>query len=214
MEETIRKVRSYKKTPVIEVPEIPQYSKLLLPSTSSSSLLLSPTDIQESPSTTSLSHLGSPFDVLMDGSSSQSRQTAERKLAYKFERMEALLKNSGFDSLGEILEVLFYNPSRISGESDPRGSFHAKAVSRFLQGRNKVKMSDVIVLIYEHKHSAPSPSSPFYSARHAPFSPSVSPAEIFHARPSIFSWATRYRLGSCAKFPDATLGSCSGPLCP
>ena len=51
-------------------------------------------------------------------------------------------------------------------------------------------MSDVIVVIYEHKNSAPSPSSPFYSEHHALFSPSVSPAEILHARPSIFSWAT------------------------
>ena len=51
-------------------------------------------------------------------------------------------------------------------------------------------MSDIIGLIYGHKHSAPSPSSPLYSERHAPFSPSVSPAEIFHARPSLFSWAT------------------------
>ncbi|EDR01138.1 uncharacterized protein LACBIDRAFT_312459 [Laccaria bicolor S238N-H82] len=51
-------------------------------------------------------------------------------------------------------------------------------------------MSDIIVLVYGHKHSAPSPSSPLYSERHALFSPSVSPAEIFHARPSLFSWAT------------------------
>jgi hypothetical protein len=120
----------------------------------------------------------------------QSQQSDEQKLADKFERMEALLKDSGFDSVGEILEVLFYNPSRISGESDPRGSFHGKAVSRFLQGWNRIKMSDIIILIYGHKHSAPSPSSPLYSECHAPFSPSVSAAEIFHTRPSLFSWAT------------------------
>jgi len=153
MDENIRNVRSYKKTPVIAVPEIPEYFKHLLPSTSTSSLPSSPTDLQESPSTMLLSPLGSPFDVLINGSSSQprlwqSQQSDEQKLAYKFERMEGLLKDSGFDSVGEILEVLFYNPSRISGESDPRGSFHAKAVSRFLQGRNKIKMSDIIVLIY------------------------------------------------------------------
>ncbi|KAF8952159.1 hypothetical protein BDZ97DRAFT_1768789 [Flammula alnicola] len=104
--------------------------------------------------------------------------------------MEVLLKDSGFDSVGEFLKILFYNPSRISGESDPQGSFHAKAVSQFLQGQNKIKMSDIIVLIYRHKHSAPSPASPLYSERHAPFSPSVSPVEIFHACPSLFSWAT------------------------
>ena len=34
-------------------------------------------------------------------------------------------------------------------------------------------MSHIIVLMYGHKHSAPSSSSPLYSERHAPFSPSV-----------------------------------------
>ncbi|KAF8811458.1 hypothetical protein BYT27DRAFT_7252761 [Phlegmacium glaucopus] len=52
-------------------------------------------------------------------------------------------------------------------------------------------MSDIISLIYGHKHSAPSPGSPQYSERHASFSPLVSPADIFHARPSLFSWATK-----------------------
>ena len=49
-------------------------------------------------------------------------------------------------------------------------------------------MSDVLVLIYEHKTQRT--LTIFVTERHAPFSPSVSPAEIFHARPSIFSWAT------------------------
>lgn len=45
--------------------------------------------------------------------------------------------------------------------------------------------------IYGHKHSAPSePASPLYSERHAPFSPSVSPEEIFHVHHSLFSQAT------------------------
>ena len=35
--------------------------------------------------------------------------------------------------------ILFYNPSRLSGEPDPWGSCHANAVSRVLQGRNKIK---------------------------------------------------------------------------
>jgi hypothetical protein len=51
-------------------------------------------------------------------------------------------------------------------------------------------MSDIITLVYKHKHSAPSPDSPHASERHAPFSPSVSPADIFYARPSLFTWAT------------------------
>ncbi|KAF8952164.1 hypothetical protein BDZ97DRAFT_1909450 [Flammula alnicola] len=151
MEGIVRSVRSYKKTPIIAIPETPDYFKCLLPSASSSSLLSSPKDLEESSPTAS----------------------DAQKLAYKFERMEVLLKDSGFDSVGEFLKILFYNPSRISGESDPQGSFHAKAVSQFLQGQNKIKM---------HKHSAPSPASPLYSE--------LSPVEIFHACPSLFSWAT------------------------
>jgi len=193
MEGNVRSVRSYKKTLIITVPETPDYLERLLPSTSSSSLPSSPNETRATPATT----LGSPFNGIgwMDGSSSQPRlrqspQSDQQQLALKFAKMEALLRNSGFDSVGEILEILFYNPSRTAGEPDPRSSFHAKAVSRFLQGRNNIKMSDIISLIYKHKHSAPSPASPLYSERHAPFSASVPPGEIFHARPSLFSWAT------------------------
>jgi len=50
-------------------------------------------------------------------------------------------------------------------------------------------MSDIISLIYKHKHSMPSPASPLYSERHASFSPSVMASEIFHAHPSLFTWA-------------------------
>ena len=108
MKESIRNVRSYKKTPVIEVPEIPQYFKLLLPSTLSSSLLLSPTELQESPSTMSLSPLGSPFDVLIDGSSSQprlrqSRQADEQSSHTSLSEWKCFLK-----ALGSILLAKFW----------------------------------------------------------------------------------------------------------
>ena len=122
MEGNVRTVRSYKKNLVITVPQTPDYLEKLL--------------------------LGSPFNERgwLDGSSSQPRlrqspQTDRQKLALKFEKMEVLLRDSGFDSVGEFLKILFYNPSRITGKPDLRGSFHAKAVSRFLQGRNEIKMS-------------------------------------------------------------------------
>jgi len=106
--------------------------------------------------------LGSPFNNLgsLGESLSQPRlikppQSDVQKLSSKFERMETFLKDSGFDSVGKFLKILFYNPSHLSGESDPWGSCHAKAVSRFLPGWNKIKMSDIISLIYKHKHSAP-----------------------------------------------------------
>jgi len=140
--------------------------------------------------------LGSLFNDLgsLGESSSQPQlikppQSDTQKLSSKFDRMETFLKDSGFNSVGEFLTILFYNPSHLSGESDPRGSCHAKAVSCFLQRRNKIKMSDIISLIYKHKHSVPLLASPLYSERHASFSPSVTASEIFHVRPSLFTWA-------------------------
>ena len=193
MEGNIRIVKSFKKLrPIPEVPDIPEHVTRFLPSPSSSLLLSSPND--QHSSITSLSPLlSSPFNELRSSSQLrliQSPQSDAQKLASKFKRMEEFLKDSGFDSIGEFLEILFYNPSRLSGKPDPRGTCHAKAVSRFLQGRNKIRMSDIISLIYKHKHSAPSPTSPLYSERNASFSSTVSPQEIFHARPSLFSWAT------------------------
>ncbi|KAF8159999.1 hypothetical protein B0H34DRAFT_797183 [Crassisporium funariophilum] len=193
MEGKVRSVRTYKKTPVITVPEPPEYLGRLVSPASSSSLSPSPNNTRGPSSTI----LGSPFiesgrpnEPSSQPRLRQSPQSDSQKLALKFEKMDALLRDWGFDSVGEFLQVLFHNPTRATGQSDPRGSFHAKAVSRFLQGRNNVKMSDIIPLVYGHKHSAPSPGSPSYSERRAPFSPIVSPGEILHARPSLFSWAT------------------------
>ena len=66
MEQNVRNVRSYKKTPVIEVLEIPHYFKPLLHSTLSSSLLSSPTNLQESLSTMLLSPLSSSFNCQLE----------------------------------------------------------------------------------------------------------------------------------------------------
>ncbi|EDR04537.1 uncharacterized protein LACBIDRAFT_330448 [Laccaria bicolor S238N-H82] len=197
MDSNVRTVRSFKKLkPIPEIPEAPAFITPFLPSPSNSLLPTSQNDQHGSSHTTSLIP-GSPFHNpgSLGGSLSQPQlikppESNAQKLSSKFERMETFLKDSGFDSVGKFLKILFYNPSHLSGESDPRGTCHVKAVSRFLQGRNKVKMSDIISLIYKHKHSAPSPASPLYSERHALFSPSVSPGEIFHARLSLFSWAT------------------------
>ena len=198
MENNVRTVRTYKKTPLVVVPEAPHYIARFLPPASNSLLLSRLDELGEPSYTEPLSPLlGSPFNELRCpyGSSSQPRliqapQDEAQKLASKFDRMEQLLKDSGFDSVGEFLKILFYNPSRVSGQPDPRGIFHAKSVAQFLQGRNKVKMSEIITLVYKHKHSAPLPDSPHASERHAPFSPSVSPADIFYACPSLFTWAT------------------------
>ncbi|KDR81242.1 hypothetical protein GALMADRAFT_136268 [Galerina marginata CBS 339.88] len=116
------------------VPETPQYLTHFLPSPPDSLFLLSssPNDQHVSPSDTitvsSLgSSLGSPFNEhgSLGGSSSQPRliqppQSDEQKLSFKFERMETLLKDSEFGSVGEILRILFYDPSCVTGEPDPR----------------------------------------------------------------------------------------------
>lgn len=104
--------------------------------------------------------------------------------------MEDILGEPGFDSIGKFLQILFYNPTCVAGKEDPRGTAHGLAVARFLHGKKKIKMADIIALIYSHKHSAPSSRSTQSHERHAPFSPSVSASEIFHARPSLFTWAT------------------------
>ncbi|PPQ73043.1 hypothetical protein CVT26_014661 [Gymnopilus dilepis] len=208
MTENTRKVRSWKKTPTISVPAVPTYVAPFIPSpvpvltssdASGPSVLFSspPAHSPSSESIGSLSPLGSPFDMIsvLDVASTQprliaGRRTDKEKMEEKFRRMEDILEDSGFDSLGEFLQVLFYNHNRSAGKKDPRGCTHSLAVARFLEGKTKVKMSDIINLIYSHKHSAPSPQSTHYHERHAPFSPSVSPADISHARPSLFTWAT------------------------
>ena len=60
-------------------------------------------------------------------------------------QIEKILGDWEFDSIGDFLEILFYNPV---GKSDPRSVSHGLAVARFLQGKTKIKMSDIILLIY------------------------------------------------------------------
>jgi len=204
MDSHVRSVRSYNKTPAIQVPEPPDYISpfLSLPPPNSANLgashlmTSSPGSLLDSSSPTSASVLGSPSNMLgnLSGSSSQprlihARQSEIQKLEERFKRMEEFLGNLGFDSIGEFLQILFYNPTRAAGK-DPRGVAHGLAIARFLQGKTTIKMSDIIILIYSHKHSAPSSRSTQYHERHAPFSPSISAADIKHARPSLFTWAT------------------------
>jgi len=162
MDSNVWTVRTFKKLkPIAEIPETLDFITPFLPSPSNCLFPTSRNDQHGSLHTTPLV-LGSPFNTSgsLGGSSSQPRlikppQSDVQKLSSKFEWMETFLKDLGFDSVGEFLKILFYNPSHTSGESDPWGSCHAKAISRFLQGRNKIKMSDIISLIYKHKHSAP-----------------------------------------------------------
>ena len=108
MENNVRTVQSYKKTPLVEVPEAPHYITHFLPPASNSLLLSHLGELGELSSTEPLLPLlGSRFNELCCpyGSSSQPRliqapQDEAQKLASKFDRMEQLLDDSGFDSFG------------------------------------------------------------------------------------------------------------------
>jgi len=93
-----------------------------------------------------------------------------QKLEAKLKWMEEIIGDSGFDTIGKFLQILFYNPIHISGKDDPCGTTHGLAVAQFLHGKTKVKMSKIIDLIYSHKHSAPLSRLTHYHEHHAPFS--------------------------------------------
>ncbi|KAF8139550.1 hypothetical protein K438DRAFT_1920852 [Mycena galopus ATCC 62051] len=116
-------------------------------------------------------------------------ETQEQKLANKFSAVEQLLENSAFDSIGDLLAILFYN--RPHGESDPRGFTHATSVAHFLRGRTAIKMSDVLPLMYSHRCSFPAKDSPHLHERKSMFSTTDEAADIRHARPFMSTWATR-----------------------
>jgi len=199
MEKNVQSVRSYKKMPIIQVPVTPDFiSPFLSQSALSSSTSGASPSVQSSPEysiassfSTSLSPLGSPFrnpgESLSQPRLIRAPQDKTQKLQAKLEWMEEILGDSAFDSIGEFLQILFYNPTHSAGREDPRSVTHGLAVTRFLQGKTKIKMSDIIALIYSHKHSAPSSRSTQSHERHAPFSPSVSSSEIFHATRASFS---------------------------
>ncbi|KAJ7488648.1 hypothetical protein B0H11DRAFT_2012455 [Mycena galericulata] len=65
----------------------------------------------------------------------------------KWQKMEDVLANYGFDGLGEFLETLFYIHSP-GPDTDPR-----KVVTSFLQGSSNVKMADILSLIHNHPQS-------------------------------------------------------------
>jgi hypothetical protein len=53
--------------------------------------------------------------------------------------MEEILGDPGFNSssIGEFLQILLYNPTRVARKEDPRGTAHGfrLAVARSLQGK-------------------------------------------------------------------------------
>ncbi|KAJ7815739.1 hypothetical protein B0H14DRAFT_3111793 [Mycena olivaceomarginata] len=119
----------------------------------------------------------------------QQKKSAEQKLEAKFEALETLLKDQfPFDTLGEFLQTLFYNPVR--SEPDPRGRTHCLVISQFLRGRSDIKMSDILPLMYHHKSSFPTSKTEHVAEQKLMFSmtdPTLN--EIHHVRPFISTWA-------------------------
>ncbi|KAK6992363.1 hypothetical protein R3P38DRAFT_2740578, partial [Favolaschia claudopus] len=103
--------------------------------------------------------------------------------------MEELLKEWPFDTVGDFLQILFYNPTR--SEPDLRGTTHASAVSQFLRGRTSVRMCDILPLMYYHRASYPSSQAVNSHEQDLRFSTSIEPERILHARPFISTWAVR-----------------------
>jgi hypothetical protein len=117
--------------------------------------------------------------------------SAAVKEANRFTEMEKLLKklkSMGFTSLGQFLSVLFYNHKRWAGKPDPRGKTHAKVVGKFLRGRSKIKMSQVIDLIYKHPKATPTVQDP---ERDLAFDPGCNQEAVLHAQTCLSIWATR-----------------------
>ncbi|KAJ7172952.1 hypothetical protein C8R43DRAFT_1119774 [Mycena crocata] len=119
----------------------------------------------------------------------QPKKTAAEKRAEKFTAMEAYLKASPFESLGEFLHILFHNPQR--DVPDPRRPTHVHSVARFLRGRTDIKMSDILPLMYYHRASFPTTQCAESPEREKMFSTAGTVDDIHHARPYISTWATR-----------------------
>ncbi|KAJ7751643.1 hypothetical protein B0H16DRAFT_1766472 [Mycena metata] len=117
------------------------------------------------------------------------KQSIEEKTADKFAAVDELLKTWKFDTIGDFLSILFYNKPR--GDPDPRGTTHAHAVAQFLRGRSKIKMCDILPLVYHHKASYPTKKSADSHEKKSMFSTAGPENEINHARPFMSTWAAR-----------------------
>ncbi|KAJ7857846.1 hypothetical protein B0H14DRAFT_3085159 [Mycena olivaceomarginata] len=201
----VKKVRQYKKIPSLVIPSLPQLSSALL--ATQSAYACSPTASTassvppETPSTSTTSPVSSsilsvpsaapsPATVspVSSTTSTQPRLRAPRvPKRTEFEKINTLLEDWPFSSLGSFLQTLFYNHRR--GELDPRTKRHERVVTRFLQGKDKVKMADIIELIYHHRQSRPKPKYP--AERAAAFSAHIPFGTLKHAAPALSAWATQ-----------------------
>jgi len=142
MEGNIQAIWLYKKMPTIRVSATPDFISTFLlqsvPSLSNSGMLppvlSSSESLLSSSTSTSPSTLGSPFSNSGESWSQprqiQAPQDKMQKLEAKLKWMEEIIGDSGFDMIGEFLQILFYNPICISGKQyfTLPGLFHMDSI--------------------------------------------------------------------------------------
>ncbi|KAF9563320.1 hypothetical protein CPC08DRAFT_328722 [Agrocybe pediades] len=124
MDNPARKVRQHRKQAPLQVPQVPAYVQSFLPESSS---LRSPIELREGETKTSR-----PKD---------SRSSGMEAPHAKMKRMEEVTKAPTFETVGDFLAVLIYNPSRATGETDPRSASH-RGRQRFPALRASVRDSE------------------------------------------------------------------------
>ncbi|KAJ7213989.1 hypothetical protein GGX14DRAFT_322691, partial [Mycena pura] len=105
----------------------------------------------------------------------------------RWQKVDEVLTNYGFDSLGDFLETVFYVHK--GDDDDPRTPKHVAVFTSFLQGSSFVKMAHILQLIYTHPQSRPKIKYP--DQVDAAFSSDKPLEEIRFARPCLNAWAVR-----------------------
>ncbi|THU91008.1 hypothetical protein K435DRAFT_863792 [Dendrothele bispora CBS 962.96] len=90
-----------------------------------------------------------------------------------------------FGSVGDFLSYLFWSCPK-KRDKDLRLSFHRNSISRFLQGRNKVKAVDIVNRIFHHRSSYP--TYRYQDERSKSYSLTEDPTSLSFARVAISSW--------------------------
>ncbi|THU86715.1 hypothetical protein K435DRAFT_867989 [Dendrothele bispora CBS 962.96] len=164
----------------ISIPDTP--TTLLNESFSSNSLLSSPFSILQ---TSKVSKTAVDY---VPGRLRRAHITEFECLVEKLQLVDKYVQQISvdFDSLGDFLQYLFYSRKSKKSE-DPRQPKHKLCVSRFLQGRNKVKPLDIVKRMYQHRNSYPSYRFP--ADQKKAFSLKHDPSTVSFARPAISCWA-------------------------
>ncbi|KAJ7770955.1 hypothetical protein B0H14DRAFT_3096055 [Mycena olivaceomarginata] len=176
----VKKVHQYKKIPSLVIPSLPQLSSALL--ATQSAYACSPTASTaasvppETPSTSTTSPVSSSHLIFTVSPVSSTTSTQPRL------RAPRVPKRTEFEKINTLLEDWPFSSIRAPKR-------HERVVTRFLQGKDKGKMADIIELIYHHRQSRPKPKYP--AERAAAFSARIPFGTLKHAAPALSDWATQ-----------------------